>query len=125
MLDASVGGLGGCPFAPSATGNIATEDLVYALEREGVSTGIDLDAPHPNDASGSRKLLGRSLEGQLYRAGTLPAADDLAARGDDHAAHLGELELTGPAAQHDLVVVLEERLAWSRPRARSDAHRSA
>ena len=44
IFDASVGGLGGCPFAPRATGNIATEDLVYLLENEGVETGIDLDA---------------------------------------------------------------------------------
>ena len=44
MLDASVGGLGGCPFSPRATGNVATEDLVYLLEGEGVETGIDLDA---------------------------------------------------------------------------------
>ncbi len=44
VLDASVGGLGGCPFAPRATGNIATEDLVYLLHGEGVDTGIDLDA---------------------------------------------------------------------------------
>jgi hydroxymethylglutaryl-CoA lyase len=44
ILDASVGGIGGCPFAPGATGNIATEDLVYMLERAGYSTGYDLDA---------------------------------------------------------------------------------
>ena len=44
MLDASVGGLGGCPFSPNATGNVATEDLVWQLERDGVRTGIDLDA---------------------------------------------------------------------------------
>jgi hydroxymethylglutaryl-CoA lyase len=43
-LDASLGGIGGCPFAPKATGNIATEDLVWMLERSGVSTGLDLDA---------------------------------------------------------------------------------
>jgi hydroxymethylglutaryl-CoA lyase len=43
-LDASVGGIGGCPFAPAATGNIATEDLVYLLERSGYETGYDLDA---------------------------------------------------------------------------------
>ena len=43
-LDASIGGLGGCPFAPRATGNIATEDLVYMLEGDGVETGVDLDA---------------------------------------------------------------------------------
>ncbi|HEY3798537.1 MAG TPA: hydroxymethylglutaryl-CoA lyase [Caulobacteraceae bacterium] len=44
VLDASVGGLGGCPFAPNATGNIATEDLVYMLQRAGYATGYDLDA---------------------------------------------------------------------------------
>ena len=44
VLDASVGGLGGCPYAPRATGNVATEDLVYLLEGEGVETGVDLDA---------------------------------------------------------------------------------
>lgn len=44
VLDASLGGLGGCPFAPNATGNIATEDLVFMLETSGVTTGIDLDA---------------------------------------------------------------------------------
>ena len=43
-LDSSIGGLGGCPFAPKATGNIATEDLVYMLEGDGVETGADLDA---------------------------------------------------------------------------------
>jgi len=43
VLDSSLGGLGGCPFAPGATGNIATEDLVYLFERSGISTGIDLD----------------------------------------------------------------------------------
>src|SRR4051794_31408539 len=43
LFDASLGGLGGCPFAPGATGNIATEDLVYLLERSGINTGVDLD----------------------------------------------------------------------------------
>ena len=58
MLDASIGGLGGCPFAPNATGNIATEDLVYVLEREGVETGIDLDALI-RSRPGSPEMLGR------------------------------------------------------------------
>ena len=71
ILDASVGGLGGCPFAPNATGNIATEDLVYALEREGVQTGIDLDRLIETTAW-LAELLGRRLEGQLYRAGRFP-----------------------------------------------------
>lgn len=68
LLDASCAGLGGCPFAPRATGNIATEDLVYLLEGEGVSTGIDLDAlVHVSEWLES--VLGRRLEGQVYRAG--------------------------------------------------------
>jgi isopropylmalate/homocitrate/citramalate synthase len=72
VLDASVGGLGGCPFAPKATGNIATEDLVYALEREGVETGVDLDALI-GVAAWLAELLGRRLDGQLYRAGSFPS----------------------------------------------------
>ena len=71
MLDASVGGLGGCPFAPNATGNIATEDLVYALQREGIATGIDLDALIAV-AAWLADTLGRPLDGQLYRAGAFP-----------------------------------------------------
>jgi hydroxymethylglutaryl-CoA lyase/(R)-citramalyl-CoA lyase len=72
VLDASVGGLGGCPFAPNATGNIATEDLVYALHREGVATGIDLDGL-VEVAAWLADTLGRRLDGQLYRAGPFPA----------------------------------------------------
>lgn len=71
VLDASVGGLGGCPFAPNATGNVATEDLVYLLSREGIGTGVDLTAL----CEVSRWLegvLGRRLEGLLYRAGAFP-----------------------------------------------------
>ena len=71
VLDASVGGLGGCPFAPNATGNIATEDLVYALHREGIATGIDLDALIAV-AAWLSETLGRQLDGQLYRAGAFP-----------------------------------------------------
>jgi isopropylmalate/homocitrate/citramalate synthase len=73
VLDASIGGLGGCPFAPKATGNIATEDLVYALHREGVETGIDLEALIAA-SQWLESVLGRQLEGQLYRAGPFPAA---------------------------------------------------
>jgi hydroxymethylglutaryl-CoA lyase/(R)-citramalyl-CoA lyase len=72
VLDASVGGLGGCPYAPKATGNIATEDLVYLLEGEGVETGIDLDAL-VKVSEWLEDLLGRSLEGYLYRAGPWPS----------------------------------------------------
>ena len=68
VLDSSVGGLGGCPFAPKATGNIATEDLVYLLEGEGVETGVDLEALIAI-SDWLEELLGRRLEGYLYRAG--------------------------------------------------------
>jgi isopropylmalate/homocitrate/citramalate synthase len=71
VLDASVGGLGGCPFAPKATGNIATEDLVYLLQGEGIATGIDLDALL-EVSEWLEGVLGRQLEGQLYRAGVFP-----------------------------------------------------
>jgi isopropylmalate/homocitrate/citramalate synthase len=67
VLDASVGGLGGCPFAPRATGNVATEDLVYLLEGEGIETGIDLDALI-RVSEWLEQLLGRTLPGQVYRA---------------------------------------------------------
>jgi len=72
VFDASVGGLGGCPFAPKATGNIATEDLVYLLEGEGVETGVDLDALI-RVSEWLEGLLGRRLEGYVYRAGAWPA----------------------------------------------------
>jgi isopropylmalate/homocitrate/citramalate synthase len=72
VLDSSVGGLGGCPYAPRASGNVATEDLVYLLEREGVSTGVDLDALIAI-SSWLEGIFGRALEGQVYRAGAWPA----------------------------------------------------
>jgi len=68
VFEASVGGLGGCPFAPRATGNIATEDLVYLLHGEGVETGIDLDGLI-GVAQWLEGVLGRDLPGQVYRAG--------------------------------------------------------
>jgi isopropylmalate/homocitrate/citramalate synthase len=71
VLDASVGGLGGCPFSPRATGNVATEDLVYLLEGEGVATGIDLDAL-VGVSQWLEGVLGRTLEGYVYRAGSWP-----------------------------------------------------
>jgi isopropylmalate/homocitrate/citramalate synthase len=73
MLDASVGGLGGCPFAPRATGNIATEDLVYMLEGDGIETGVDLDALIAI-SEWLEGVLGRPLEGQVYRAGGFSSA---------------------------------------------------
>ena len=68
LLDASCGGLGGCPYAPRATGNIATEDLLFLLEGEGIQTGIDLDAVIAT-SEWLEGVLGRRLEGQVYRAG--------------------------------------------------------
>jgi hydroxymethylglutaryl-CoA lyase/(R)-citramalyl-CoA lyase len=74
VLDASVGGIGGCPFAPRATGNIGTEDLVYLLHGEGIETGIDLDALI-EVAEWLEGVLGRQLPGYVYRAGAFaPAA---------------------------------------------------
>jgi isopropylmalate/homocitrate/citramalate synthase len=72
LLDASVGGLGGCPYAPRATGNIATEDLVYLLEGEGIETGVDL-AELIAISAWLEGVLGRRLEGYVYRAGLFPA----------------------------------------------------
>jgi hydroxymethylglutaryl-CoA lyase/(R)-citramalyl-CoA lyase len=69
VLDASVGGIGGCPFAPRATGNIGTEDLVYVLHGEGIETGIDLEALI-GVAEWLEGVLERPLEGYVYRAGT-------------------------------------------------------
>jgi isopropylmalate/homocitrate/citramalate synthase len=73
VLDASVGGLGGCPFSPRATGNVATEDLVYLLEGEGIETGIDLDALVAV-SQWLEEVLGRQLEGYVYRTGAWPPA---------------------------------------------------
>jgi len=71
VLDSSVGGLGGCPYAPRASGNVATEDLVFLLEREGVPTGVDLDGL-VRVSEWLEGIFGRRLEGQLYRAGAWP-----------------------------------------------------
>ena len=68
VLDASVGGTGGCPFAPKATGNIATEDLVYLLHGMGYETGVDLKALVEVARWLSEKL-GKGLPGQVYKAG--------------------------------------------------------
>jgi hydroxymethylglutaryl-CoA lyase len=67
-LDASAGGLGGCPFAPGATGNIATEDLVYLLRDSGIETGIDLPAAI-EAADVARRVVGHDLPSALLRAG--------------------------------------------------------
>jgi hydroxymethylglutaryl-CoA lyase len=70
-VDASLGGIGGCPFAPRATGNVPTEDVAYMLERSGYDTGLDLDS-----LIGSARWLagamGRDVPGMLSRAGAFP-----------------------------------------------------
>jgi isopropylmalate/homocitrate/citramalate synthase len=68
VFESSVGGLGGCPFAPRATGNVATEDLVYLFHGEGIDTGVDLDAL-VDVAEWLAGILGRELPGRVYRAG--------------------------------------------------------
>jgi hydroxymethylglutaryl-CoA lyase len=78
-FDASVGGLGGCPYAPGATGNIATEELVHMVEDMGVGTGIDL-AAMIEAAAAAERIVGRELPSQVLRAGprtrTIPAQRD-------------------------------------------------
>ena len=71
VLDASCGGIGGCPFAPAATGNIPTEDLIYMLHRMGVATGVDL--PALLDTSGwLQQALDHAVPGMLVKAGLFP-----------------------------------------------------
>jgi hydroxymethylglutaryl-CoA lyase len=72
VLDSSAGGLGGCPFAPGAAGNVATEDLVWMLHRSGVATGLDVDAV----VSAGRQVcdvLGIEPRAGVARAGAFPA----------------------------------------------------
>lgn len=76
-LDASTGGIGGCPFAPAATGNIPTEDLVYMLDRSGIETGLSL-AGLIETGKWLQEVLGRPVPGMLVKAGTFPGS--LAAR---------------------------------------------
>jgi hydroxymethylglutaryl-CoA lyase len=82
-FDASIGGLGGCPFAPGASGNVCTEDLVHCLEAMGVATGVDLDRLLVASRR-VQQLLGRTLPGQVVKAGKwdrrYPVPDVVAAR---------------------------------------------
>jgi hydroxymethylglutaryl-CoA lyase len=71
VVDASLGGLGGCPFAPRATGNVPTEDVAYLLERSGVDTGLDLDRLIAT-SQWLTTVMGRELPGMLGRAGNFP-----------------------------------------------------
>ncbi len=71
-LDASTGGIGGCPFAPGATGNIPMEDVVYMLDRMGVDTGVDVARVMAN-AQWVEERLGKPLPAMLGKAGVFPA----------------------------------------------------
>lgn len=77
-IDASAGGIGGCPFAPAATGNIATEDLLYMLERSGIETGVSLAAAIET-SDWLKKTLGREVPAMLPKAGIFPKPHDCAA----------------------------------------------
>ena len=77
VLDASIGGIGGCPFAPAATGNIPTEDTVYMMERMGVATGYTLE-PLIETAQWLGAVLGTQTPGLLARAGVFPRANETA-----------------------------------------------
>jgi hydroxymethylglutaryl-CoA lyase len=82
-FDSSIGGLGGCPFAPGASGNVCSEDLVHALHAMGVETGIDLDTLIAVSRR-VQELVGRPLPGQIIKAGPFtrryPVPDAVAAR---------------------------------------------
>ncbi|MEL7284589.1 MAG: hydroxymethylglutaryl-CoA lyase, partial [Pseudomonadota bacterium] len=71
VIDASCGGIGGCPFAPAATGNVATEDVVYMLERAGYKTGLDL-GKLIETAHWLETVLGHPVSSSLSKAGGFP-----------------------------------------------------
>jgi hydroxymethylglutaryl-CoA lyase len=71
-FDSSAGGLGGCPYAPGAGGNLATEDLLYLLEGMGIATGVSLEGVRAA-SRGMEAALGRPLPGKVLRAGPAPA----------------------------------------------------
>jgi hydroxymethylglutaryl-CoA lyase len=75
VLDASIGGIGGCPFAPAATGNIPTEDLIYMLDRMGIGTGVDLERAIAT-ARWLEERFGRKVPGLLIKAGRFPASKE-------------------------------------------------
>jgi hydroxymethylglutaryl-CoA lyase len=78
IIDASIGGIGGCPFAPRATGNVATEDVLYLLNHMGIETGVSLDAVIAT-AQWVEQKLGRAVPGMLSKAGDFPAVARAAA----------------------------------------------
>lgn len=83
-IDAALGGLGGCPFAPGAAGNVATEDVAYMLERSAVATGLDLDAMLAA-AAWLQQVMGRALPGMVSKAGRFPPVRHGFSEGMQHA----------------------------------------
>jgi hydroxymethylglutaryl-CoA lyase len=79
IFDSSVGGLGGCPFAPRAVGNICTEDFVHMVHEMGIETGIDLDALLGVAAYTQQDVVGRPLPGMVMKAGKASELHDKAA----------------------------------------------
>lgn len=73
VVDAAIGGLGGCPFAPGAAGNVCSEDVVYMLERAGIATGMDLEKLIATNVWMS-EIMGKTLPGMVGRAGVFPKA---------------------------------------------------
>ena len=78
-LDSSFGGVGGCPFAPRATGNIATEDIVYMFERAGIKTGVNIDAAI-SAANFVEHCLEKTIPGMVMKAGVFPQAIDVSSQ---------------------------------------------
>ena len=113
LFDASVGGLGGCPFAPRATGNIATEDLVYLLEGEGVDTGVDLDGADRRRGVAVRRARPRAARPRAPRrplpAGRERTPDSPAARRRTSASHVEQRRVVGVGP------AVADRLARRRP----------
>jgi len=77
VIDSSIGGLGGCPFAPGAAGNVATEDVVYMLERAGIATGLDLDALIETNRWLSAAM-DKPLPAMVSKAGNFPKTGQVA-----------------------------------------------
>ena len=109
VLDASIGGIGGCPFAPAATGNIPTEDLLYMLGRMGVETGVDLERTIAT-ARWLEERFGRRVPGLLTKAGALPGCE-----GEDVSYRLG-VDVGGTFT--DLLLIDEKSGKTCTPRCR-------
>jgi hydroxymethylglutaryl-CoA lyase len=101
VFDAALGGLGGCPYAPGASGNVATEDVVALFEAAGVPTGVDLDALVDASAWLEREVLRRPLPGRVYRArlGARARAEGAGARAEGGVPGAGARGEGGAAAE--------------------------